>query len=103
MKLRPIDFSILDVLLDGRNVAANIHIEIDSSRQYVNERMGILRDYGLVKRVGPNPNSGLYEVTRKGRLVLEHRERYNESPGDFDEFIEDLLGDTGARNSRGKE
>lgn len=67
MKLRPLDFSILSELTNGRNVAANLYLALDSSRQCVNERMGLLHDYGLVRRVGPDENVGLYEITEKGR------------------------------------
>lgn len=91
MKLRPIDFAILAELTDGRNVAGNLHMTLDSSRQYVNERMGLIHDYGLVRRVGPNENVGLYEITEKGRAVVELREQYSDSDLDFDVLVDQYL------------
>ncbi len=88
MLLRPLDFSLLAELKEGRNVGANLHMELDSARPYVNERLSILADYEVVRRVGPNENSGLYEITDKGLAVLEHREEYGEVE-DFEALIED--------------
>lgn len=90
MILRPIDFSILDRLTEGRNVAGNLYMELDSARPYVNERLGQLADYGLVRRIGPNENVGLYEITEMGRVALEHREEYKEVD-DFEALIESEL------------
>ncbi|MDB2246585.1 hypothetical protein PM015_18045, partial [Halorubrum ezzemoulense] len=70
MILRPLDFSLLNELTEGRNVASNLHKELDSSRSYVNQRLGILADYGLVTRVGPAESSGLYEITDFGEAAL---------------------------------
>lgn len=91
MKLRPIDFSILAELTDGRNVAANLYMTLDSSRQYVNERMGLIHDYGLVRRVGPNENVGLYEITEKGLAVVDLREQYKNEDLDFEELVDEYL------------
>lgn len=95
MKLaRPTDFEILRALEDGkRNTAANMAYHLDKDRSYINTRLPILADYGLLNRVGPAPNSGLYEITKKGRLVLDHRERMEDPDVDFDEFIEDRLAE----------
>ena len=90
MELRPLDFSLLKELLKGRNVGGNLHMTLDVTRPYVNERLGIIADYGLVKRVGPNENVGLYEITEKGRIALEHQDEYEEID-DFKGFIEDQL------------
>ena len=90
MELRPLDFSLLDELLEGRNVGGNLHMTLDVTRPYVNERLGIIAEYGLVKRIGPNENVGLYEITEKGKTVLEHQDVYEEID-DFDEFIESKL------------
>jgi hypothetical protein len=88
MILRPIDFSILYELTKGRNVAGNIHIEIDSARAYVNERTTVLNDYGLIRRVGPNENVGLYEITDEGRRALEFRTLYEEDKERFEDIVE---------------
>ena len=89
MKLRPLDFSLLTELQSGRNVGSNLFMVVDASHQYVNERLAQIEDYGLVNRVGPNPNSGLYEITDLGRFVLENRDAYYDDDVDFDELIED--------------
>ncbi|WP_435143836.1 hypothetical protein [Halobaculum sp. P14] len=90
MLLRPVDFSILDELTEGRNVGANLHMSLDVSRPYVNNRLGQLADYGLVRRVGPNESVGLYEITDRGRAALELRDEYAETE-DFDALIDDYL------------
>lgn len=89
MKLvRSIDFDILDSLSDGkRDVAANIALRLDEDRSYVNSRIPFLYDYGLVDRVGPSENSGLYEITTKGQLVVQYQDRYGDPDIDFEEFI----------------
>ena len=90
MKLAsPTDFDILEALSDGkRNTAANIAIEIDRDRAYINTRLPILADYGLIERIGPSPKSGLYEITDKGRAALEHRDAYDDENVDFESIIE---------------
>jgi len=85
---RPTDFLILECLAEGgRNVAANVALEIDKSRSHVNVRLPMLQDYGLVEKIGPAENSGLYEITSKGRVVLEHREEYDAEDVTFDELV----------------
>ena len=90
MKLAsPTDFDILEALSDGkRNTAANIAIEIDRDRAYINTRLPILADYGLIERIGPSPKSGLYEITDKGRAAVEHRQAYDNDDVDFESIIE---------------
>ena len=91
MKLAvPTDFDVLDALSDGkRNTAVNLSYELDKNRSYINTRLPILADYGLVDRVGPAPNSGLYEITDRGRAALRHRGEYREDGVDFDQLVED--------------
>jgi len=68
------DFQILEALSDGRrNVAANIAIELDKDRAYLNTRLPELEDYGLIKRIGPAENSGLYEITEVGQETLDQQ------------------------------
>lgn len=90
MKLAsPTDFDILDALSDGkRNTAANLAIELDRDRAYINTRLPILADYGLIERIGPAPNSGLYEITDKGRAALKHRDAYRDDDRDFEALLE---------------
>ncbi|MEA5386215.1 hypothetical protein VB779_03245 [Haloarculaceae archaeon H-GB11] len=52
--------------------------------------MSQLYDYGLVTRVGPNENLGLYEITERGRAALALREQYGEDE-DFEELIEEYI------------
>lgn len=95
MKLAvPTDFEILHALSDGRrNNAVNLAHELDKNRSYVNTRLPILMDYGLLERVGPAPNSGLYEITAKGETVLELRDVYEEDPEAFEDRLEERLDD----------
>ena len=81
----PTDFEILEALTDGkRNTAANLSYILDKDRSYINTRLPILADYKLVERVGPAPNSGLYEITKRGTEVIDIRESAAEPEIDFD-------------------
>ncbi len=93
MKLAsPTDFDILESLSDGkRNTAANIAIDIDRDRAYINTRLPLLADHGLLERIGPAPNSGLYEITPKGRVVARHREAYHDDDTDFEALLKSEL------------
>ena len=88
VQLRPMDFSLLSELTEGRNLAANLHMDLDAARPYVNSRLTLLEDYGLVDRVGPNPNAGLYEITDLGQAALENRDEYYDENTDFEALIE---------------
>ena len=90
MKLtQPTDFEVLDSLSDGkRDVAANIAQRLQKNRAYLNTRLPHLNDYGLVEQIGPAEKAGLYEITEKGLLVVEHQDLYNTEEVDFDAFIE---------------
>jgi predicted transcriptional regulator len=88
----PTDFEILQILANGRrNNAINIAAHLDKNRAYVNTRLPVLADYGLLNRVGPAPNSGLYENTEKGRIAASHREEYQDDDVDFEALIERQL------------
>lgn len=103
--LNETDFDILEVLEGGdRNVAANVAIEIDADRNYVNTRFTQLRNEELVERVGPHDQSGLYEITEKGQVVVEHREEYGEVD-DFAALVERELSqsDGGGGDSAGSD
>ena len=106
MKLAvPTDFDILDALSDGRrNTAVNLSHILDKNRSYINTRLPVLADYGLLNRVGPAPNSGLYVITEKGKVVAENRESYERGDADFDALVADELaarkdGDDNPTNS----
>jgi predicted transcriptional regulator len=85
----PTDFQILKALSDGkRNTAANLAVELDQNRAYLNSRMPVLADYELVEQIGPAERSGLYEITEKGKIVSEHREEYRDEDADIERIIE---------------
>lgn len=88
VKLTETDFLVLEELRDGRNIPANIALEIDRARNYINQRMPYLLDYGLVEKIGPYDDSGLYELTERGRLAYELRDRYHDEDVDFDELLD---------------
>ena len=88
----PTDFEILQILSNGRrNNAINIAAHLDKNRSYVNTRLPVLADYGLLDRVGPAPNSGLYEITAKGRVAANHLAEYEDDDVDFEALIEQKL------------
>jgi predicted transcriptional regulator len=89
----PTDFDILEALSDGRrNSAANLAYVLGRDRSYINTRLPVLADYRLLTRVGPAPRSGLYEITEKGRIALEHRDDYRRTDMDFDALLDTELG-----------
>ena len=84
----PTDFDILDAFADGRrNNAANLAHKLDRNRSYINTRLPVLEDYGLLERVGPAPKSGLYAITEKGLAVVKHRDDYRTDGVDFDALV----------------
>jgi len=91
----PTDFEILQILSNGRrNNAINIAAHLDKNRSYINTRLPVLTDYGLLNRVGPAVNSGLYEITEKGRIAARHRAEYEDDDVDFEALIEEGLVET---------
>ncbi|ELY41643.1 hypothetical protein [Natronorubrum sulfidifaciens] len=96
MKLRqPTDFLILEALEEtGRNVATNLKAHTGKGRKNINTRLPMLTDYGLVRKIGPKEQSGLYEITSKGEAALAHRDEYDEVV-DFEQLIEDDTRSTG--------
>ncbi len=89
VKLRqPTDFLVLEALLSyGRNVAPNLAELTGKSRKNVNNRLPVLDDYDLVRKIGPADRSGLYEITERGRAALQLREEYD-SASDFDTLVD---------------
>jgi len=94
LKLTETDFLILSVLRDGRNIPANIALDIDRARNYINQRMPYLLDYGLVEKIGPYEDSGLYELTDRGRVAYEHRAEYHDDDVDFEALLDDLADES---------
>ena len=93
----PTDFEILDAFSDGkRNIAANIALDIEKDRSYINTRLPILEDYDLLEKIGPAPNSGVYEITEKGLKVLRvYHDIQSDNPQsvDFEAAIEEQTAD----------
>jgi len=88
---QPTDFLVLEALHSyGRNVAPNIAEITGKSRKNVNNRLPVLADYGLVRKIGPAQRSGLYEITEQGRVALQLRDQYDEVE-DFDAAVERRL------------
>ena len=82
--VEPTDFEILAALSDGcRNNAVNLAHTLEKNRSYINTRLPILADFGLVERVGPAANSGLYIIAERGLRALECREQYGDPDIDF--------------------
>lgn len=56
--LRDVDWEIIDILREGRNNAPNVAVRLEYSRQYIRERLGHLKQGGIVVPIG----SGIYEL-----------------------------------------
>jgi predicted transcriptional regulator len=67
IRLNDTDEAIIDKLREGRNLPSNIAAELDVTRQYVSERMGRLREHGIVRNIG----NGVYELTEEGSVSRE--------------------------------
>ncbi|WP_313691657.1 ArsR family transcriptional regulator [Halorarum halobium] len=94
MKLvQPTGFEILSTLEEtGRNVASNIALHTERDRNYLNTRFPQLMDYGLVEKIGPSENSGLYEITDRGKAVVRLRDKYDDTE-EFEQLVESYLSD----------
>lgn len=92
MQLRqPTDFLILEALSDGkRNTGANIAVKIGADRGYINAELPQLADYGLVEKVGPHENSGLYQITPLGVAAVEKQPLYDEDQAAFESVIHEF-------------
>lgn len=76
----PQDFLILEALHSyGRNVAPNIARTADLEIETVEARLQHLADVTLVSKIGPADESGLYEITERGRIGLRLRDEYLET------------------------
>ena len=66
------DRRILEALAtEDRNNAVNIAAILDQNRPYINTRLAVLARKGYVERVGPAPNSGLYELAPAGQKEID--------------------------------
>jgi len=86
----PTDFDVLEVFQEGRNVAPNVAAELDQDRAYINTRLPQLHDHGLVEKIGPADNSGLYELTDRGRAAMRCRKQYERvDPTRFEAIVDE--------------
>ena len=102
----PQDFRLLEALHSyGRNVAPNLAHIADLDESMAERRLAALADHELVTRIGPIAESGLFEITDRGRIALRLRDEYNEGV-DFGALVDRHLAvdDTGAATAiiRGK-
>lgn len=95
---QPEDFRILEALHSyGRNVGPNIATIADLETDFVIDRLGVLSDLELVSMIGPADESGLFEITDRGRVALRLRDEYG-TVEDFETLIDQhaAVNDTGA-------
>ena len=76
----PTDRLILKELQRGQNLGANVAENIDRHKKTVTRRATQLEDYGLVENIG----NGVYRLTDRGEVALEHIDEYDRD--DSDEF-----------------
>jgi len=87
----PTDFHILNALSDGeRDTAANIASQIDKKRGYLNTRLPALADCGLLQKIGPLSNSGLYQITPLGVAAIQRQSLYETDREQFEAAIREL-------------
>lgn len=88
LDLKDIDERILDELAAGRNVPSNLAEELDSSRQWIQQRLGMLEAAGHVENIG----RGVYELVddpREETDATAGRDR----PGKHEEQADDGRAD----------
>ena len=83
--VHPTDFQILEALTDGRrDTAANLAVTIGKDRNYLNTRLPVLADAGLVQRIGPADSSGLYQITARGVAAAQNKSLYQADREQFE-------------------
>lgn len=88
--VHPTDFQILESLADGRrNTAVNLAVAIDKDRNYLNTRLPILADEGLIQRVGPAESSGLYQITPRGVAAAQNQALYKANREQFETAVDE--------------
>lgn len=90
MKLTdPTDYQILGTLEEhGRNTGQNLALLMDRDRSYLNAQLTKLAGAGLLRKIGPAKNSGLYEITEEGKQVYQYWETYGAYEGNHQELLE---------------
>ena len=87
--VNPTDFQILESLADGRrNTAANLAAAIEKDRNYLNTRLPVLADEGLIQRVGPAEDSGLYQITPRGVAAAQNQALYETDREQFERVVD---------------
>lgn len=91
----PTDFDILAAMSDGRRqTATNIAAIIDRDSRYMNNRLAELAGHGLVEKVGPADQSGMYVITDRGLAALELKDEYDHDLApEYDAMIDEKLAD----------
>ena len=83
--VHPTDFQILEALADGRrDTAANLAVTIEKDRNYLNTRLPVLADEGLICRIGPAKKSGLYQITPRGLAAAQNQTLYQRDREQFE-------------------
>jgi len=86
--VQPTDFQLLDALSDGRrDTAANLAVKCDKDRNYLNTRLPVLADEGLVRRIGPAESSGLYQITPRGIAAVNYQSLYEHDRDQFEAIL----------------
>ncbi|MGQ3330785.1 ArsR family transcriptional regulator [Halorubrum sp. FL23] len=86
--VNPTDFQILDALADGRrDTAANLAVTIDKDRSYLNTRLPVLADEGLIHRIGPAESSGLYQIMPRGVAAAQNQSLYKRDREQFETVL----------------
>lgn len=93
--VQPTDFEILDAMADSkRQTATNIGAILGKDSRYMNNRLAELAGHGLVEKVGPSDRSGMYIITERGRVALEHRDEYDhDTAREFGELVDRASGE----------
>ena len=80
----PTDRMILEELQRGQNLGANVAEAVDRHQKTVSGRLAQLEDYRLVENIG----RGVYRITGRGEIALEHIDEYNrDSSNEFRELV----------------
>jgi hypothetical protein len=90
VRLNDLDWELLEILADGRRYTpAYLYNDLDELSAYddgwIRQRLGHLRDLGLIERVG---TSSMYEISDWGRAALELRDEYEDTtPKSFAQLV----------------
>lgn len=80
----PTDRWILEELMEGRNLGANIAEEVGRHKKTITKRLNQMEEDHLVNNIG----NGVYEVTPKGVATLRLIDQY-ERGDEFERLVEE--------------